>query len=525
MFKHIRQFFAPAPHIALRPPDEVRRLYPRYRWRVMESTFIGYAMFYLVRNNLSVVAKDMKGDLGYDNAAIGDILAVAALSYGLGKFVMGALSDRSNPRKFMAFGLLLTAICNFAFGAAASGAAWITGLAEQGWIPQWLGGAHSLTGTYWIHLGLWALNGFFQGMGWPPCGRSMGHWFSEKERGLTFSIWNTSHNVGGGIAGMIAAYAAIHWGGWQWAFYFPGILALIGSVYLFLRLVDTPQSVGLPPIEGYHRDRRFCERCGYDLHGLPQPRCPECGLVFEPRTEAPPERELTYRELFIDSVLANKLVWLLALGNFFSYIARYSMLDWGPTYLREVKNASLAGGGLAVLVLEFGGIPSTIALGWLSDRLGGRRRMVCVLCLLPIIVAFATIMLTPPGYLQIDMAMLAAIGFFIYPVVNLIVIMALDATGKKAIGTAAGFIGLFGYIGRMAQAKGFGWMLVHFQELYGKETAWNIVLAAILICTGLAVLFLSFTWKLTPRSALSVGRRDTRQQADATEPVSPTPRS
>ncbi len=146
------------------PESEVKRLYPRYRWRIMESTFLGYAGFYLVRNNLSVVSKDIEGALGYDHSMIGSILAVTAISYGIGKFLMGAISDRSNPRKFMALGLLFTAMCNFAFGSAEN---------------------------YHLHMALWSLNGLFQGMGWPPCGRSMGHWFSVRERGVFFSIWNT----------------------------------------------------------------------------------------------------------------------------------------------------------------------------------------------------------------------------------------------------------------------------------------------------------------------------------------------
>ena len=29
---------------------------------------------------------------------------------------------------------------------------------------------------------------------------------------------------------------------------------------------------------------RLCERCGYDLRGLPVDRCPECGLTFDPAT-------------------------------------------------------------------------------------------------------------------------------------------------------------------------------------------------------------------------------------------------
>lgn len=446
----LRSLFAPAPHIPRVPDDEVRRLYPWYRWRIMESTFLGYASFYLVRNNLAVVAKDIEGALAYDKAMVGSILAVTAISYGVGKFVMGALSDRSNARVFMACGLLMTALCNFAFGAVAS---------------------------FHVHLALWTLNGLFQGMGWPPCGRCMGHWFSERERGLTFSIWNTAHNVGGGVAGLIAAWAVGRYGGWQYAFYFPGALALVGSAYLFWRLRDTPQSVGLPPIEEYRAD---------------YPEGLKAGTTHE--------RELTTSELLFGYVLTNKYIWLLAFANFFAYIARYSMLDWGPTYLREVKNATLEDGGLATLAIEFGGIPSTILLGWASDRVRGRRGMVAVLCLAPVMLAFTTIMLTPPGYKWLDMAMLALVGFLIYPVINFIVIMALDLTSKKAIGTAAGFIGLFGYLGRMAESQGFGSLLKYCEPIYGHEAAWKLVLVLVVACSGMATLLMAFTWRLKPRA-------------------------
>ena len=57
--------FRPAPHVARLPDDQVRRLYPRLRWRILESTFIGYATFYFVRNNLPVVSKEMGQALGY----------------------------------------------------------------------------------------------------------------------------------------------------------------------------------------------------------------------------------------------------------------------------------------------------------------------------------------------------------------------------------------------------------------------------------------------------------------------------
>jgi OPA family glycerol-3-phosphate transporter-like MFS transporter len=447
----LRRFYQPPPPAPRLPPDEVARVYPAYRWQMLEATFLGYATFYLVRNNLSPIKIEMEQALGYTKEMLGNIGAATALSYGFGKFVMGVISDRSDARKFMATGLALSALCNFAFGSVAD---------------------------YQTHLWLWTLNGFFQGMGWPPCGRTMGHWFSESERGLTFSTWNTSHNIGGALAGALSGWVVGSSDAWRNAFYVPGVIAAAGAVYLWLRLRDTPQSVGLPPIEEFRNDYPAAARKA-------------CALE---------ERDLSIRELLVDKVLRNPLVWLLAIANFFAYVTRYAMIDWGPTYLREVKGASTLSGGLSTAVLELGGIPSTIALGWLSDKLGGRRGMVATLCMLPIIGAFTGIVFTPPGFLWLDMTMLFVVGFFIYPVINLITIAALDVASKKAIGAAAGFIGLVGYMGRMVQEKGFGWAVHTYGPTHGVEEAWNIVLYSTLACGVVAMLLLALTWRLRPRA-------------------------
>ena len=443
----------PAPHIARLPEDEVREQYPRFRWRILESTFIGYATFYVVRNNLPVVSKEMGQALHYSKSQIGDLLAMTAISYGIGKFLLGAWSDRSNPRYFMPAGLLLTALCNFAFGAAS---------------------------TYSVHLALWTLNGLAQGMGWAPCGRSLGHWYSVRERGTVFAFWNLAVNVGGGLTGLIAAYCTA-WMGWRSAFYVPGVLALLCAVYLVVRLRDTPQSVGLPPVEEYRNEY------------------PEQGARDR-------EQELGTRDLLVTYILRNRYLWLFAAANFFVYLTRYSMLDWGPTYLKEVKHASLEQGGFSTAIYELGGMFSTVLMGWLSDKAGGRRGMVSLLCMVPVFLAFGGILYTPQGMLWLDLTLFGIIGFFIYPPVMLLPVMGLDFTSKKAIGTAAGFIGLFGYLGRTAQAKGIGTL----SERYG----WNTAFYAILASTFLGILLLSLTWKLKPRP-LGPARGATMEHAPA----------
>jgi OPA family glycerol-3-phosphate transporter-like MFS transporter len=411
---------------------------------MLEATFIGYAVFYLVRNNLSPVAADLSQAAAYDKTEIGDFLAASAIAYGIGKFLMGALSDRSNPRYFMPIGLVLTAVCNLAFGASSD---------------------------YTTHLTLWTINGLAQGMGWPPCGRTLGHWFSENERGTYFAVWNIAHNVGGGIAGVLAAESA-RLLGWQSAFYVPAALALICAAYLLWRLRDTPQSVGLPSIEEYRND-------------YPARRPADSATQSH-------EDELSTYDLIVRNILANPYLWLFASANFFVYITRYAMLDWGPTYLREVKGTDISGGGLSVLILEFAGIPSTLLMGWLSDRMGGRRGRVSLLCMLPIFAAFAGILYTPPGMLWLDLTLLGIIGFFVYPPVMLLGVAGLDFTSKKAVGTAAGFIGLFGYAGRMVQGKVLGTVA----ETEGWEPALQLVLAATLC----AIVLLAFTVRLRPRA-------------------------
>jgi OPA family glycerol-3-phosphate transporter-like MFS transporter len=169
------------------------------------------------------------------------------------------------------------------------------------------------------------------------------------------------------------------------------------------------------------------------------------------------------------------------------------MLDWGPTYLKEVKHASLEQGGFSTAIYELGGALSTLLMGWLSDKSGGRRGMISVICIIPVFLAFTAILYTPPGMLWLDLTLFGIIGFFVYPPVMLLPVMGLDFSSKKAVGTTAGFIGLFGYLGRTAQGKGIGSMA----ERYG----WNAAFYGILVSTFLGILLLSLTWKLKPGTA------------------------
>lgn len=441
MLKTFLNLIKPAKHIQQLPTKESNYLYPYYRWVILETTFLGYASFYFVRKNLNVIQPKLGAALGYDNVDLGILGAGLLTSYGLGKFIMGALSDRSNPRYFMALGLLLSALCNFIFASSSN---------------------------FWIHFFIWSANGMFQGMGWPPCGRSLGHWFSLKERGTIFAIWNTAHNVGGGLIALIVTSSVAYFGDWQYAFYVPGIISVLFALYLFIYLRDTPQSLGLPSIEVYKNQ-------DYDHAPI-----------------AEHENELSTKELFLKFILTNKYLWIFAFANFFVYIARYSMVDWGPTYLTQAKGADFTKSGMTTLILEFAGIPSTIIMGFLSDKLGGKRGLVSLLCMIPVFFAFWGLSITPNDMVWMDEILMGVIGFFIYPPVMLLGVAALDLTSKKAVGTAAGFIGMFGYAGAASKDLILGYL--------SKNYGWDAAFIFLLICVVICIFILSFTVKIKPES-------------------------
>jgi OPA family glycerol-3-phosphate transporter-like MFS transporter len=391
----------PPAHQSPLSSDKVDSTYRRLRLQVFLGIFIGYAGYYLVRRNFTLAMPDLI-ELGYSKAELGLALSGVSIAYGLSKFVMGSVSDRSNARVFMALGLACSAA-----------------------VMIFMGAAPVATSSVAMMFTLLLLNGWFQGMGWPPSGRVMAHWFSPGERGTKMAFWNIAHNIGGGLVGPLAILAMAMFADWHAILYLHGFFALGVAVFILVMVRDTPQSQGLPAIE---------------LHRNDYPKA----FDYDPDHE----QEFSAKEIFFDYVLRNRLLWFIAVANAFVYFVRYGVLDWAPTYLGEVKRFSFEDTGWAYAFYEFAGIPGTLLAGWMSDKVfNGRRAPASILFMLATTVCVIVYWLNPAGHPRIDTAMLIGIGFFVYGPVMLIGVHALDLAPKKAAGTAAGFTGLFGYVG------------------------------------------------------------------------------
>jgi OPA family sugar phosphate sensor protein UhpC-like MFS transporter len=415
----------------------VKKTYNYWRYRIFFGMYFGYALYYFTRKSFTFAMPALQSELGLGKFELGLLASILSLTYGTSKFVSGILGDKSNPRYFMAIGLILTGIFNILFG---------------------------MSSVFWAFAIFWGLNGWFQGWGWPGCAKLLTHWYSQSERGRWWSSWNTSHNLGAAIITIIVPTCAELFG-WRCAMYVPGIIAILGGFYLMVILRDTPQSMGLPKIEKYRDDY------------------PTDASRLEEKSE------LTSREILVQYVLKNKYIWILAIAYFFIYVIRTGINDWSMLYLVEVKGYSNFTAGGCVGMFELGGFLGSLAAGWSSDMLfKGRRTPVNILFTLGVLVAILGFQSYVGTAAFVDASFLFLFGFFIFGPQMLMGVAVAELSHKKAAATATGFSGCFAYLGAAAAGAPLGAITKHW--------GWNSFLYTLCACAVIATLLLLPLWSL-----------------------------
>ena len=455
-------FPPPPPPKPLIPADKIDRVYSRMRFKVFLGAFLGYAGYYLVRKNLSLAAPGMIDGGLISKAQVGVAMSAVSIAYAFSKFIMGSVSDRSDARKFLVIGLLLSALTMLA-----------TGL-----VP--FSPAHPTLNMAAVFV-LMSAVGWLSGMGWPPCGRVMAHWFSPNERSFKMSVWNTSHTFGSGSLGLLAtagmtillALGVPAAQTWKGAFILPAIVAAAIALICLLLLRDTPQSCGLPSVNDWRKDYSGVAAKVSDTEKIP------------------------FRKLFIDYVFKNKLLWAVAVANIFVYLVRYGIGDWAPTYLQENGIMTAAESNLAFSLHNYAGIFGTVVCGWISSRFFKGR------CAPPNVIFMALVLVGTLVYVQsgnlaggnpqtqktLIFISLILIGFCIYGPVALIGIQALNLVPKNAAGTAAGFVGLFGYL------FGDAFLAKIAMGAIVQNAGWNVSLMVFPLACVLAIILCALPWK------------------------------
>lgn len=378
--------------------EEQKKLWLANFLKTFFVVFISYLAMYLIRNNLKTSSGMLKDQLGFTTIQLGQIGLVFSITYGIGKSLLGYIVDGKNTKRIISGLLVLSAFCVAIMGIILS--------LEN----------HPLG----LLLILWGLNGLFQSVGGPLSYSTILKWTPRAQRGSWMGTWNTSHNIGGAIAGMVALWGANHLfaGNVAGMFIFPAIIALIiGMTTLFIGY-DSPAELGIDPPEvlfneGMHKD---------DLNSHTDSKW----------------------NTFIKYVLINKWIWLLSIANVFVYIVRIGIDNWAPLYTKEIFNFTPEQQVNTIFYFEMGALGASLIWGWVSDFSGGRRALLGMCCLFLTVVAIL-------GYRYGSSALMIntsifIIGILIFGPQLLIGVSVVSFVPKKAAAVANGITGTFGYL-------------------------------------------------------------------------------
>lgn len=440
------------------PAEKIMGTYKKLRFRTLLGIIIGYACFYVVRNNFALSTPYLKGNLELSTTGVGLLSSYMLIAYGLSKGYMSSLADKADPKRFMALGLLLCALVNVCMGFSTSFTAFAI---------------------------LVVFLGTFQGMGVGPCFISMAKWYPKQERGMVGALWNISHNIGGGIVAPIVAIGFFLVGpdNWQMASYLvPAFFAVIGAGLVLFFVKGSPENEGLP------------ER---------QQIIPEEDDIDRVQKNGAAPDDMNSWQIFKNYVLPNKNVWFVSFVDTFVYTIRFGMITWMPIYLLQVKGFSKTEMAVAFLFFEWAAIPSTLFSGYLSDHFFKGYRMP------PAIISMVLIFLCIVGYWQSDsLAMTtvfaAIVGCLIYIPQFLASVQTMEVVPSYAVGSAVGLRGFMSYVvGASIGTSVFGVVVDHV----GWNGGFYILFTAVILCIFFCI--------LTHRGAKALHKQQMQDMAKA----------
>jgi len=423
-------------------------LYESWRKRIFGITWLAYAGFYLTRASFSVAKIGILNDpsVSMSSEQMGLIDGIYLAAYAAGQFIWGALGDKIGTRRIVLIGL---------FGSIA------TGLAT---------GVSSVV----LAFGVFALlQGLSQSTGWAPLAKNITNWFSLRERGVVMGWWATNYTIGGLVGAPFAGLMAVYFGGWRFAFFMPALALSVVLILFYLLQKNSPQDVGLPTIEKYHRE-------------------PGSALNDEDKGSD------TVAEGSWESILQaarNRMVLLLGSVYFFLKPTRYAILLWGPLYINETLGTGMAESAFVSASFFLAGPLSVLAAGYASDMIFQSRRMpyaIISMLLLSLLLFFFNDLAAVESKM-VTAGLLFLVGFLIFGPDSLVsATAAVDFGTSKGASTASGMINGMGSIGAVVGVTIPGF----FKESWGWEGVFTFLAVSVLI----AGLLMIPKWNALPES-------------------------
>lgn len=200
-------------------PLEAEQPVPAYSWYALSVLVLVYVLNFIDRQILSILANDIKADLGVDDSYLGFLYGTAfAIFYALFGIPLGKLADSWRRVRLMTLGLGLWSAMT-----AASGFARDTATLTVARIGVGVGEATASPSAYSL----------------------ISDWFPARLRATALAIYSSGLYIGGGVSLAIGGLVVDNWNaafpdggpfglaGWQAAFIAVGIPGLLLALWVF----------------------------------------------------------------------------------------------------------------------------------------------------------------------------------------------------------------------------------------------------------------------------------------------------
>lgn len=419
--------------------------------RVFWLLWGAYASYYLCRVNFAVAQPAILKEFPeWTSAQIGTIPSTYAAVYAVGQIINGTLGQRYGARRMMTVALVFAAVTNFLF---------------------------CFTSSFNVMRLLWAINGLAQSAGWSLMVHTISNWNTSDRRGVLIGRLSTCYTVGNVFSWVLAGFLTDAFG-WRSAFLVPSLFLIPMAIVFYAFLRDSPVEAGFPAV----RD----------------------DVVQEPQkpSSAKPAPDVdgsgwdsTLHILRI--TLANRILWILAMGFFVMNAVRYSFMNWTVQYMADFHTRSIKNSALTAIMVPLVGSLGALSAGWASDTLFGKRRApVCVIMMAGLSLVCAAMTFVPKGQWVLASVLLGMAGFMIYgPDMLMSGAATVDLSHPKAASMATGLTMCLGALGAIFSGAGIGYLkdLAHGN--------WGLVFWVLAAMPIIPAALMISIWNARPKSA------------------------
>jgi sugar phosphate permease len=430
-----------------------------WRWRILISTYFGYAGFYLVRKVFTICKSTLalsieKGGYGMGYEAVANIWTAYLIAYMIGQFACSYIGRRWGPRVLLLGGLGISMAINVVFGFANS---------------------------YSTFLVFMFFNGLVQAAGWPGTVGAVAQWLRPKERGTIMGFWSTNYLVGNilvkSIGGFVLAYYSVKYDaylGVRFSFLICTLVAFAIWWLLFFWQRTKPQDAGLEPIvDGQYKIGQSISASSAERVSFKQ-----------------------YSRLIL-----NPIIPLMGCCYFCIKFLRYALDSWLPTFL-DLQGMDVDQAAYYSSIFDWAGLAGAILAGLALDKIfHGRWERVCLIMGCGMVVGYVTVLQFGSNPVALAVCF-GLVGFMLYgPDTLLCGAGSVAVAGERNAVAVAGLVNGMGSIGPVIQEQVIGRLL----EGRGPEVA---IRNSNMLGLSMSILFVLFMLIITWRVRVIHGKLD-----------------